>query len=389
MNGNRDRERPKSGRSLIILISVFALIGFFLWARWAELDQITRATGQVIPSGRVQVVQSADGGVITELLVREGDQVARGQLLVRLDATKARAAVEESRAKEAALRAALTRLEAELYDKPLEFAPSVAEYPDFIQNQTSLFEKRRTALEQELKTMGEMLELVSQELKMNEPLLATGDVSRSEVLRLQRQVAEIGGKIVDRRNRYLQELQTELTKTEEELVSAVQLRAQREDQLSRTELYAPTGGIVKNVRFTTVGAVLRPGDEMLQIVPSDDELIVEAKVVPSDIGFIRLGQPVNVKFDAYDYAIYGAGKGEVSYISADTLTEQTARGELSYYRVHVKVDASAMQARRPNETIELQPGMTATAEIKTGQNTVLRFLTKPLTKTISEAFTER
>jgi len=265
----------------------------------------------------------------------------------------------------------------------------VAEYPDFIQNQTSLFEKRRTALEQELKTMGEMLELVSQELKMNEPLLATGDVSRSEVLRLQRQVAEIGGKIVDRRNRYLQELQTELTKTEEELVSAVQLRAQREDQLSRTELYAPTGGIVKNVRFTTVGAVLRPGDEMLQIVPSDDELIVEAKVVPSDIGFIRLGQPVNVKFDAYDYAIYGAGKGEVSYISADTLTEQTARGELSYYRVHVKVDASAMQARRPNETIELQPGMTATAEIKTGQNTVLRFLTKPLTKTISEAFTER
>jgi adhesin transport system membrane fusion protein len=389
MNGNRDRERPKSGRSLIILISVFALIGFFLWARWAELDQITRATGQVIPSGRVQVVQSADGGVITELLVREGDAVTRGQLLVRLDFTKARAAVEESRAKEAALRAALTRLEAELYDKPLEFAPSVAEYPDFIQNQTSLFEKRRTALEQELKTMGEMLELVSQELKMNEPLLATGDVSRSEVLRLQRQVAEIGGKIVDRRNRYLQELQTELTKTEEELVSAVQLRAQREDQLSRTELYAPTGGIVKNVRFTTVGAVLRPGDEMLQIVPSDDELIVEAKVVPSDIGFIRLGQPVNVKFDAYDYAIYGAGKGEVSYISADTLTEQTARGELSYYRVHVKVDASAMQARRPNETIELQPGMTATAEIKTGQNTVLRFLTKPLTKTISEAFTER
>jgi len=128
---------------------------------------------------------------------------------------------------------------------------------------------------------------------------------------------------------------------------------------------------------------------MLQIVPSDDELIVEAKVSPSDIGFIRPGQSVNVKFDAYDYAIYGSGEGEVSYISADTLTEQTARGEMSFYRVHVKVDASAMQKRRPNETIELQPGMTATAEIKTGQNTVLRFLTKPLTKTMSEAFTER
>lgn len=389
MSTHRETERHKPGRSLIIGVSVLALIGFVAWARWAQIDQITRATGQVIPSGRVQVVQSADGGVITELLVREGDQVARGQLLVRLDATKARAAVEESRAKEAALRAALTRIEAEIYDKPLVFDPSVSAYPDFIQNQTSLFEKRRTALEQELRTLDEMLELVSQELEMNQPLLATGDVSRSEVLRLQRQVAEIGGKIVDRRNRYLQELQSELTKTEEELVSAVQLRAQREDQLSRTELYAPTAGIVKNVRFTTVGAVLRPGDEMLQIVPSDDELIVEAKVSPSDIGFIRPGQSVNVKFDAYDYAIYGSGEGEVSYISADTLTEQTARGEMSFYRVHVKVDASAMQKRRPNETIELQPGMTATAEIKTGQNTVLRFLTKPLTKTMSEAFTER
>jgi adhesin transport system membrane fusion protein len=146
---------------------------------------------------------------------------------------------------------------------------------------------------------------------------------------------------------------------------------------------------VKNVRFTTVGAVLRPGDEVLQIVPTDDELIVEAKVAPADIGFIRPGQSASVKFDAYDYTIYGSGVGEVTYISADTLTEQTARGEISYYRVHVKVDASGMQKRRPSETIELQPGMTAMVEIKTGRNTIWRFLTKPLTKTISEAFTER
>ncbi len=378
-----------SGRSLVIAVALFAVIGFIAWASLANVDQISRATGQVIPSGRVQVVQSADGGVITELLVREGDIVKRGQLLVRLDAVKAQAALEEIRGKEAALRAALARIQAELYGRPLEFDPWLAEYPSFIENQKSLYEARRIALEEELSTMRELHKLVLQELEMNEPLLATGDVSRSEVLRLQRQVAEIAGKIADRRNKYLQDLQTELTKTEEELAAVVQSRKQREDQLSRTELYAPTDGVVKNVRFTTVGAVLRPGDEVLQIVPTDDELIVEAKVAPADIAFIRLGQTANVKFDAYDYTIYGAGTGEVSYISADTLTEQTARGEFSYYRVHVKVDASGMQKRRPNERIELQPGMTAVAEIKTGESTVLRYLSKPITKTLSEAFRER
>jgi adhesin transport system membrane fusion protein len=373
----------------VIFVSLLAVAGFLAWAYWAEIDQISRATGQVIPSGRVQIVQSADGGVITELLVREGDRVTRGQLLVRLDSVKAKAGVDESRGKEAALRTALARVEAELYDRPLKFDPALEAYPEFIANQTSLYEKRRSALAAELETLEQMHALVSQELKMNEPLLETGDVSRSEVLRLQRQQAEVAGQIVNRRNRYLQELQTELAKLEEELVTAEQVRMQREDQLSRTELTAPADGIVKNVRFTTVGAVLRPGDEMLQIVPTNDVLIVEAKVRPADIGFIRLGQPANVKFDAYDFKIYGSGIGSVTYISADTLTEQSPRGEVSYYRVHVDVDTSGMRQRRPHESIEIQPGMTATVEIKTGENTVLKYLSKPITKTLSEALTER
>lgn len=377
-------------RSVVILISVVAVCGFLVWAHWAEIDQISRAPGRVIPSGRVQIVQAADEGVITEILVREGDRVERGQLLVKLDVVRAQAALDESRGKEAALRAAKARIEAELYDRPLKFDPSlVAEYPEFVENQKALYEKRRRALHEEIETLERLHTLVSEELRMNRPLLATGDVSRTEVLRLERQAAELAGKIVDRRNRYVQELQTELTKTEEDLVTAVQARKQREDQLRRTELRAPTEGVVKNVRFTTVGAVVRAGDEVLQIVPTDDELIVEAQVQPADIGFIRLGQPASVKFDAYDYTIYGQGVGQVTYISADTLTEQTSRGEVSYYRVHVEVDASGMQKRRPGESIELQPGMTATVEIKTGQSTVLRYLLKPLTKTLSEALTER
>ena len=389
MNPTHSSVRTSRAPGLVIFASLLAVIGFLSWAHWAEIDQISRASGQVIPSGRVQVVQSADGGVITELLVREGDRVTRGQLLVRLDSVKAKAGVDESRGKEAALRTALARIEAELYDRPLQFDPSLQVYEEFIANQTSLYEKRRAALTAELATLREMHALVNQELQMNEPLLATGDVSRSEVLRLQRQEAEVSGQIVNRRNRYLQELQTELAKTQEELVTAEQIRMQREDQLSRTELFAPADGIVKNVRFTTVGAVLRPGDEVLQIVPTNDVLIVEAKVRPADIGFIRPGQSASVKFDAYDFKIYGSGVGAVSYISADTLTEQSPRGEVSYYRVHVSVDIAEMQRRRPQEHIEIQPGMTATVEIKTGENTVLRYLSKPITKTLSEALTER
>jgi adhesin transport system membrane fusion protein len=382
------RERSVSS-SLIVPTSLVTILVFLAWAFWAEIDQISRASGQVIPSGRVQVVQSADGGVVSELKVREGDVVEKGQLLVRLDAVKARAAYDDSRAKEAALVANLARLEAELYDKPLQFPEKVIAYREFLANQQSLYAKRREAVKAELDTLSEMLSLVTEELGMNQPLLETGDVSRSEVLRLQRQVTDLQGQLANRRNRYLQELQTEMSKTQEELASAEQLRRQREDQLSYTDLYSPAAGIVKNVRFTTVGAVLRPGDEMLTIVPTDDELIVEAKVRPADIAFVRLGQSATVKFDAYDSSIYGSGMGAVSYISADTLVEQTSRGENPYYRVHVTVKTDSMKVHRQDETIEIQPGMTATVEIKTGESTVLRYITKPITKTLSESLSER
>ena len=175
-----------------------------------------------------------------------------------------------------------------------------------------------------------------------------------------------------------------------DLNSVEQGRRQREDQLAYTELAAPTDGIVKNIRLTTIGAVLHPGDEMLQIVPTDDELIVEAKVKPADIGFIRMGQPASIKFDAYDYSIYGSASGQVSYISPDTLADQGERGaEQPYYRVHLKVDASQLRPRRSGEKIELQPGMVATVEIKTGDSTVLHYLLKPIVKTLNESMGER
>lgn len=374
----------------IILTSAIAVISFVLWARWAELDQISRATGQVIPIGKVQVMQSADGGVIDEIRVREGDLVKKGQLLVRIDRVKVEAAVEESRAKVAAFRSTMVRIEAELYDRPLSFPANVRAYPDFVANQTALYQKRRQSITSELAALKSVERLMQQELELNLPLVASGDVARAEVIRMQRGIADIEGQIVNRRSKYQQDLQAEFAKVEEDLVSAEQTLAQRMDALAATELRSPTHGIVKNVRFTTVGAVLRPGDEVMQIVPSGERLIAEAQVSPRDIAFIRVGQSASVKFDTYDSGIYGSGIGKVSYVSPDTLVEQISDGRTNtYYRINLEVDIKMMRPKHSGEKIVIQPGMTLVAEIKTGENTVMGFLTKPILKTVSESMGER
>ncbi len=374
--------------NIIIIVATAAVLGFLAWSLWASLDQVTRAPGTVVPSGRVQIVQSPEGGVIKQILVREGDRVRKGQLLVTLDRINQTAAVAESNAKLADLRTQMVRIQAELFDRPLSF-PSDIRDREFIANQTALYYQRREALQEELKNLRAMLRLVQEELEMNMPLVESGDVSRSEILRMQRTVADLQGQITNRRNVYLQELQTEYARIEGELATAEQAMTQRQQALEQTELYAPTAGVVVNVAYNTIGAVLKPGDEVLQIVPTDDILLVEARVPPSDIAFVRTGQEAAVKFDAYDSSIYGSAIGEVTYVSADTLTEDTPDGPVSYYAANLAVETSSMRARRAGEVIDLQPGMTATAEIKTGESTVFEYLTKPILKTADEALEER
>ena len=385
-------EKLKSIRlsSWIIITSAAAVLSFFLWAEWAEIDQLTRAMGKVIPVDKVQVIQTADGGVVEEMRVREGDAVRKGQLLVRIDRVKVQAAVGESQAKVAAFRSIMSRIEAELYDRPLNFPAELRSYPDFIANQTALFTKRRQAISSEIAALEAVKRLMQQDLELNIPLVSSGDVARAEIIRMQRGIADVQGQIVNKRSKYQQDLQAEFAKVEEELVSAQQILAQRMDALAATELRSPANGIVKNVRFTTVGAVLRPGDEVMQIVPTGEKLIVEAQVSPRDIAFIKVGQKASVKFDTFDSAIYGSGVGVVSYVSPDTLVEQRPDGEsATYYRINLDVDISEMRPKRDNEQIIIQPGMTLTAEIKTGENTVLRYLTKPILKTVSESLSER
>ena len=371
------------------------LAGSLTWASLAEIDQVTRAEARVIASSRTQMIQSSDGGVIAELLVREGDIVKPGQVLARLDATKTQAAFQEFNAKSAALRAQISRLRAEMFATEPKFDTELkSQFAGFVENQLALYRRRHAAVVEEVAGYEKSLVLVKRELEMNEPLLRTGDVSLTEVLKLQRQVIELQGQITNRRNKYFQEAQSDLSKAEEELAGINQQLAQRKDFLEHTELTAQVHGVVKNVKVTTIGGVVRPGDEVMQIVPVEDDLIVEAKVRPSDIAFVKPGLTASVKIDAWDYTIYGTLQGVVSYLSADTLNEDLKPGEQPYYRVQVKTSGRVLpgagSADRPRDhKIEILPGMTATVEIKTGRKTVLNYLVKPIFKTFGEALGER
>lgn len=384
--------QPQGESAFMLRMGVWGsimVVGLFLtWAYYAEIDQITRAQGQIIPSSRTQIIQAPDGGVIEKLLVREGAEVDRGELLVRFDQTKAEASYREAEFKVAGLSATVARLRSEVFGGEPIFKPETLQFPEFRQNQTDLLRKRRESLESEIRAIERMKVLAQRELDMTKPLLKTGDVSMAEVLRLERLVAEQEGQITNRTNKYQQDSQSELNKLEEELAGAKESLIQRKNLLDNTELRAPVNGTVKNVRVTTRGGVLRPGDELMQIVPVDDALIVEAKVKPSDVAFLKPDQDVVIKIDAYDYTIYGSLEGKLTYISADTLNEDVKQGEQAYYRVQVKTESPRFN-RRPNENLQLQPGMTATIEIKTGGNTVLKYLLKPVIKTLNESLGER
>lgn len=379
---------PASRPNWVIWSSLLALLAFLAWSSQAELEQLTRAPGQIIAGSRTQVIQASDGGVLSTLLVKEGDKVVKGQLLARLDDTKLRAAYFETRSRAVALRATVARLQAELFGGEPAFAADIGGYPQFRDNQLALLAKRRASIGEETAALQAMLELAKKELAMTAPLVVTGDVSQADLLRLERQVADLQAQITNRNNKYLQDAQAELSRAEEELAGVQQMLAQRADLLSRAELRAPVNGLVKNIRVTTLGGVLKPSEELMQIVPLEDELVVEARVRPADIAFIKLGQAASVKLDAYDYTVHGWLAGTVSYISPDTLTDDLRQGEQAYYRIRVKAGDRSFSGL-PGQGIDLQPGMTATVEVKTGTNTVLRYLAKPVIKTLRESLVEK
>ena len=384
----KDKNNSENQPKLILWLIVFTLIIFTIWASVSKIDQVARAQGQVIASSRTQIIQSSDGGVIDEMLVKEGDAVKKGDVLVRLDKTKVEASYLETKSKWVALKAQQVRLIAEISGSSPKFPIELKDYLQFRENQILLLKKRRTAIEQDIQNLEQMVTLAKKELKLSMPLLKTGDVSMAEILKLQRQVADFESQIINKKNKYFQDIQSDLSKVSEDLSSIEQLLAQRKDQLDHMELTAPGNGIVKNVRVTTLGGVIKPSEEVMQIVPIEDNLVVEAKVKPSDVAFLKLGLTTNVKIDAYDYSIYGALKGKLIFISPDTISEDLKQGELAYYRIQVQTEGKKFIGR-PDQNLEIQPGMTATVEIKIGENTILKYLMKPVIKTLNESLSEK
>lgn len=384
---NYQKAKSRSKPSIIIWVALAVIIVLITWASFAKIDQVTRAQATVIASDRTQEIQATDNGVVSELLVKEGDDVKKGDLLAILEEERAKAALDNSATKVAALRARVARLEAEIFDRPLNFPEEIQKYAEYVQNQTELYNRRRQAITQDVASLQKMLELAKRELAMNEPLLAHGDVSQADVIRLRRQVADIEAQITNKRNKYFEDAQTELTKTQEELESETEQLRDRAQVLEEKRLFAPVDGKVNNIAVTTIGGVVRSGDTVMQLLPTSSDLVVEAKVRPVDIAYVKEGQTASVKLDAYDYSIFGAMNGEVIYISPDTLMEKTPQGDKPYYRVQIRIEGAQVAARE--DEIIIKPGMTASVDIKAMERTVLSYLTKPITKTLSEGLGER
>jgi adhesin transport system membrane fusion protein len=379
----------KAGFRLSIIAVLAAMFAVFLgWAAWFEIDQTVRAQGSIITSARTQIIQAADGGVLAQILVQEGQEVKAGERLAMLEKDRSNAAYEESRSKVAALQAGLIRAKAEsLGTKPV-FPPSLKAYPEFVSAQERLYTQRRAGLTDATESLEAALKLAREELQMNQALLSGGDVSRVEVMRALRQVTDIEARLAEIRNKYLQEARTEVTRLEDELSSQRYKLDERRSVLEHTDLIAPVAGIVKYLRINTVGGVLRAGDELMQISPTESDMVIEAKVNPVDIGQLELGLPVLVKLDAFDFSVYGMLVGKLTYISSDTLVEQGPNGQsLSFYRVQVRLENQ--QSNQALARVALKPGMTSTIDIKTRTRSVLRYLLKPVIKTFSGALNER
>jgi adhesin transport system membrane fusion protein len=366
------------------------LVLLVAWSALSDIDQTVRAQGQVMPLARTQVIQAADGGVLSRILVQEGQAVRAGQPLAELERARSNAAFEEKRAHDAALGLALIRAKAEANGQSPQFGSQYREYGDFIAAQQALYEQRRRGLREETASLQDSMDMAQDELRMSEDLFKTGDTSRVEVMRARRQVTELQGRLKAVTNKYLQDARQEAAKLADELSSSRYKLEEQKSVLDHTTLTAPVAGVVKYMKVTTIGGVLRAGDELMQISPSSGDMVVEVKVNPVDIGQLKVGLPAFVKLDAFDYSVYGNLQGTLSYISSDTLTEQGGNGQaVTYYRAHVRLDPQAVQANARLAALALKPGMTATVDLRTASRSLLQYLAKPIFKAFSGALNER
>jgi adhesin transport system membrane fusion protein len=416
-------QEPVRARA-VTYVSASVVLALLAWAALAPIDEVTRGQARVVPTMQLQVAQSVDGGVVAELLVKEGDEVEAGQLLLRVDATRFKSSMLESRAAVRALEVKRLRLEALTRGEPFRPTPElVREVPDIVSQEQRLYESRQQELRAQLGVVQNQLaqrhqelnevrarrqqaerglELATRELDATRPMIASGAVSEVEVMRLEREVSrlrgdreQLGAQIlrvqagIGEANRRMDEVQltarnemsAELSDTMSKLSTLSEGGVALEDRVKHAEIKSPVRGTVKRLLVNTVGAVVPSGKELVEIVPLDDALILEAQILPKDIAFLRPGQEATVKFTAYDYSIYGGLEGRVIGIGADSVADSKGN---AYYMVRIRTDRASL-----GKDLPIIPGMVAQVDILTGKKTVLAYLMKPVLRASANALRER
>ncbi|MBC2659484.1 HlyD family type I secretion periplasmic adaptor subunit [Pseudomonas sp. MSSRFD41] len=416
----------------VIRLTIWGIIAFFLfmvlWANFAVIDEVTKGEGKAIPSSKVQRIQNLEGGIVAELYVKEGQVVEAGAPLIRLDDTRFQSNVGETETVRLSMLLRVERLSAEVEERPLNFPEdALRDAPGQAASEKSLYESRRQQLHDEIGGMQEQLiqkqqelrefnskqaqyrqqlGLQRQEISMSEPLVAQGAVSPVEVLRLKRAEVETRGqldattlaipraesaikevqrKIDETRGKFRSEALTQLNEARTELNKASATGKALEDRVSRTMVTTPVRGIVKQLMVNTIGGVIQPGSDMVEIVPLDDTLLVEAKIRPQDIAFLHPGQEAIVKFSAYDYTIYGGLKARLEQIGADTITDEDKK--TTYYMIKLRTERSHLGS--DDKPLLIIPGMVASVDIITGKKSILSYLLKPIIRARAEALHER
>lgn len=380
------QEPPLPKSSLIIWIVGIGLLILLTWAWLFKLEEVSTGTGKVIPSSKEQVIQSLEGGILTKLNVKEGEIVEHGQVLAQLDPTRFESNVGESESLLIASRATSARLRAEVSGTPLSFPEEVLKYPKLVKEETALYQSRRANLEESLAGLQQALVLVQQELEMTAPLVAKGAASEVEVLRLKREANDLRNQMNDIRNQYYVKAREELSKANTDVETQQQVVRGKSDTLNRTIFKSPVRGVVKEIDVMTLGGVVPQNGKLMTIVPLDEKLLVEARISPRDIAFIRPDQEALVKITAYDYSIYGGLKGKVTVVSPDTLRDEVKQDQF-YYRVYIRTDSDKLRNAAGQE-FNITPGMVASVDIRTGAKTVMDYLIKPFNKA-KEALRER
>ncbi|MDL2329928.1 HlyD family efflux transporter periplasmic adaptor subunit [Desulfosarcina sp. OttesenSCG-928-A07] len=372
--------------SLLTWTIVLMFCAFGIWAARFELDEVSTGMGKVVASSKEQSIQSLDGGVVKEILIREGQMVEEGEPLVKMDPVRVLSSVEENKVKLRANLARAARLRAETNNTALSFPAEARQDQALIRSETALYKSRKDALAKALSGIDKSLQLVQQELSLTRQAVEKGAASKVDVIRLETRLNELETRRNQEKDQYVVKAREELAEVNATIESQKQITVSREDALKRTTLFSPVRGIVKQVYISTEGGVVPPNGIIMTLIPVDDQLEIEAKISPQDIGYIKPGLRATVKISSYDYSLFGGLDGEVTKISPDTIQDDVRRDQY-YYRVHIRTKTDYL-TNKEEKRFFITPGMIATVDIHTGKKTILQYIIKPVNK-MREALRER